>query len=110
MSRPRRILLLPCLALFAALLLAAPAAALPVFAGADLGWSRFLEPLFRLGRLFAPQGWSIDPDGQPAPEPGTVPAGAGPAGLFAPEGWATDPNGRVAPPPSSQGWATDPNG
>ncbi len=110
MSRTRRILLLPCLAVLAPLLLAAPAAALPAFAGADLGWSRFLEPLVRLGRLFAPQGWAIDPDGQPASAPGTVPAGAGPAGLFAPQGWGIDPNGQPVPPPAESGWAIDPNG
>ncbi len=110
MSRTRRILLLPCLAVLALLLLAAPAAALPAFAGADSSWSRWFEPLVRLGRLFAPAGWSIDPNGNPAPAPGAIPVGAGPAGLFAPEGWSIDPNGRVAPPPSSQGWATDPNG
>lgn len=106
MSRPRRFLL-PALAVFAALLLAAPASALPVFAGADSGWARFLEPLFRLGRLWAPEGWLTDPNGRPAPPPAE---GSRPSGLFAPEGWLTDPNGLVAPPPAQSDWLTDPNG
>ena len=80
MSRLRRILLLPALAVSAALLIATPASALPAFVDSESGWARFLEPWVRLGHLF-----SLD-------------------------GWSTDPTGRVAPPPSNQGWDTDPNG
>lgn len=107
MSRLRRIFLLPALAVSAALLIAAPASALPSFAGAESAWARLLEPLLRLGGLFATQGWSIDPGGRPAP-PSTE--DVGPSGLFAPEGWLIDSNGRVAPPLSNQGWDLDPNG
>jgi hypothetical protein len=106
MPRSRRFLL-PALAVFVALLLAAPASALPALSGTEAGWARILEPLFRLGRLFAPEGWSTDPNGRTAPAPA---AGSGPRGLFAPEGWLIDPNGIVAPPPSESGWSTDPNG
>lgn len=105
MSRPRRIL--PALALFAALLLAAPASALPGLAGTESGWARILEPLLRWSGLFAQQGWATDPNGNPSP---AQTEDVGPSGRFAPQGWATDPNGHVAPPPSEQGWATDPNG
>ncbi|HEV7668699.1 MAG TPA: hypothetical protein VGS22_09255 [Thermoanaerobaculia bacterium] len=105
MSRPRRILL-PCLAIVA-LLVTAPASALPSFTGADSGWARFLEPLFRLSDLFSPSGWDLDPNGLRTPEPA---ARTGPMGLFTPQGWAIDPNGRVAPPPAESGWDLDPNG
>ncbi len=100
MLRSRRFLL-PALAVFAALLLAAPASALPTFAGSESGWVRFLEPLLRWTDLFAPERWASDPNGRSAPAEGT-----GPSGLFAPQGWLLDPNGLVIPPSPNP----DPNG
>lgn len=90
MSRSRRIFLLPAFALFASLLLAAPASALPAFLGSESGWARVFEPLFR---LFVPEGWATE----------------APSGLFANEGWAIDTNGLVAPPPLNQGTQTPPH-
>jgi hypothetical protein len=108
MSRLRRNLLLPVLAVSAALLLAAPASALPAFSSAESGWSRLLEPLFRLGHFLAPTGWAIDSESHPTPEPWGPAAGT--SGLSAPDGSPANPSGPPAPPPSDSGWGTDPNG
>ena len=69
MSRSRRTLLLPALAILAALLLAAPASALPAFLDGEFGWTRLLEPLARLVHLYAPEGWDQDPVGRHGPPP-----------------------------------------
>jgi hypothetical protein len=98
MSRLRRNLL-PAVAVFAGLLLAAPASALPAFSSTESGWTRILEPLLRLAELLTPAG------GAPKPRP----ADAVPSGRFAPEGWAIDPNSLVISPPTNQGANTPPN-
>ena len=98
MSRSGRNFLFPVLAVLAALLLAAPASALPVFEEAESGWARFLEPLFR---LFVPQ--HSDSNGRAAKNGDST-------GLFDLQGWDLDPNGLVVPPPLTHSWDTDPNG
>jgi hypothetical protein len=95
MSRLRRTLLLPTLAVFT-LLLASPASALPAPVEGGSGWSFFLEPLFRWVRILEPNG---SPEGK-----------ASPAGVFAADDSPAPTSPPPTPPPSNQGWSTDPNG